>query len=494
MSAIDWLSDSITAPPPAAAATGPTQSARADEDPIANSATSPSVTVLPLDAATPDRVGLLPSGVTGLPRTLWSGSDAETLATLIAAEQTQTLPAMQDLLRMLLLAEAEPPAESDAPGQLFLSRIDKLLDLGALDPALEMLEAAGPGQPDIFRRYFDVALLTGRETRACRLLSDKPELAPTLSARIFCLAHVGDWPAAALTLNAADALEDVTDEELDLLSRFLDPATYEGLPPLRVPDRVSPLDFRIREGIGEPLPTYDLPRAFAHADLRTITGWKARLEAAERLARVGAIEDGVLLDLYTLQQPAASGGVWDRAEAIQALDSALGGRNDDRVAEALQPAWDAARAARIEVPFARFFGPALAERDLDGAAGALAFRIGLLSNEYEELALDHEPASTEDAFLAAIARGEAPDEVPDMRMADAVATAFTNPPPMERLIEMVGEDRLGEAALRGISLFDVGTAGDAETLTEALGFFRAVGLEETARRGALQVLLLERNW
>ncbi|SLN15691.1 hypothetical protein [Roseisalinus antarcticus] len=493
LSAIDWLSESVRAPDPLAIGQGRGRvTTGIDEAPVATDATAPQVTVMPLGAASPDPIGLLPSSVTGLPRTLWAGSDETVVATLIAAELIETLPAMRDLMRMLLLAEADPPRTAGPDGTLFLARIDKLLDLGALDPAWEMLDASDPDSPPLFRRYLDVALLTGRETRACRLMDERPELAPTLSARIFCLAHIGDWPAAALTLNTARVLGDVSPAEEALLARFLDPELFQGLPPLTVPERPTPLGFRLREGIGESLSTVGLPRAFAHADLRPITGWKARLEAAERLARVGAIDDTVLLDLYTLRQPAASGSVWDRAEAIQAFDDALQTGRAEDVAAALGPAWDAMKAARTETAFARLFAAELAALPLEGRAEGLAYRIGLLSDSYEEIALDHTPANAEEAMLAQIALGQPPEPAPQSQPALAIHTALAGAPPPERLAGMVAEDRLGEAILRAIALFDSGVAGDPGALTEALAFFRAVGLEDTARRAALQLIILER--
>ena len=49
-----------------------------------------------------------------------------------------------------------------------------------------------------------------------------------------------------------------------------------------MPGAPDPLTFRLFETIGERLPTAALPRAFAHADLRDVAGWKAQIEAAER--------------------------------------------------------------------------------------------------------------------------------------------------------------------------------------------------------------------
>ena len=108
-----------------------------------------------------------------------------------------------------------------------------------------------------------------------------------------------------------------------------------------MPKHITPLIFRMREAIGEPLPTPPLPRAFANADLRPITGWKPQIEAAERLAVSGAIDENRLLGLYTERLPAASGGVWERVDAMQEFDAAY--RADDPGAIAKKPACGLAR-------------------------------------------------------------------------------------------------------------------------------------------------------
>ena len=90
------------------------------------------------------------------------------------------------------------PATGD--GSLLLARIDRLLEIGALEPALALLELAGPAQPELFRRWFDIGLLTGRGGPRLRGAARTPAVSPTFPARIFCLARGGDWNAAELTL------------------------------------------------------------------------------------------------------------------------------------------------------------------------------------------------------------------------------------------------------------------------------------------------------
>lgn len=486
LSAIDWLSRSVE---PASVPNRRLPNARS-EPPVSEGAAAPNVTTTPLDQASPDPIGLLSSDITGLPRDLWAGSTEDTLIMWLNAESMDGLPAMQDLLMTMLLAETDPPLGASASGALFQARVDKLLDIGAIEPAQALLEQAGADTPDLFRRWFDVALLSGTEDSACRVLQSRIDVAPTYAARIFCLARGGDWNAAALSLNTHRALGDISDQEEAMLSRFLDPELFEGEPPLEAPERISPLVFRLYEAIGERMTTNRLPRAFAHADLHDQVGWKSQLEAAERLARHGAIAENVLFGLYTSRRPSASGGVWDRADAVQEFEVAIQEGDTNAIGAKLPAAWRAMKFVKTEIAFAKRYGADLADLTLTGDAAEIATHVGLLSPAYETTALARPEA---DPFLTALARG-VPQTVPTtdpQRMAIAAAFGDTQPP--DALRQLAANAQLGEAILRTMALMDVGVAGDTETLTEALAFLRSVGLEDVARRASLQLLLLERQ-
>ncbi|WP_243394626.1 hypothetical protein [Yoonia maritima] len=479
MSAIDWLSRSVQ------------PNITMMEPPVSHGATSPRVTVTPLDRPSKDPIGLLPADVTGLPPTIWSSSNEDTLVTLLMAERIEMLPAIQEFVKVLILAEADPPLNASPSGRLFLARVDKLLDLGAIEPAKALIEQAEPDTAALFRRWFDVALLTGTENDACDVMGQKPSIAPTYSARIFCLARNGDWSTAALTLNTHRVLGDITQSEEMLLTRFLDPEIFEGEPPLDPPARISPLMFRMHEAIGEGLITADLPLAFSHADLRPTVGWKSQIEAAERLARHGAVSENVLQDFYTAHTPAASGGVWDRARAVQRFDRAVTNQDADAIALTLPAAWAAMKQARTEIQFSKLYTQALQDTELSGDARSIAITVGLLSPNYEEVAINAETTSY-DPFLIALARGRPQEVRVTSPTALAIQAAFNGAQPPAVLQTLVDDGKLGEALLRTTAIFNHGYAGDFRSLTDALSLMRTVGLEDVARRAALQLMILER--
>jgi hypothetical protein len=479
MSAIDWLTRSVAAPPPVSA---PGFHAGAPVD---------AVTVRPLDAVALDAAGTLDAAATDLPRGLWGASAAADVMALIAAHRLDSVPALRGLFETILLARLDPPADTPDGGRFLLARIDKLLDMGALASALALIDAAGADTPELFRRRFDIALLLDTEDQACAALRAAPAVSPTYPVRVFCLARSGDWQAATLTLETARVLGTIGAEDGALLARFLDLEQAEGDPPPLPPARPSPLVLRLFEAIGEPIPTGGLPIAFAHADLRLTVGWKARIEAAERLARAGVLPQGTLLALYGERRPAASGGVWDRVRAVQALGAALD--RGEGVAAALTGAWAAMQAGELELPFAQGFAAAVAAVPLDGPAAAVAFRMALLAGLQPALPVG---ADGEARFLAALAQGRAPDGTPPESLGRAIAPVFAgDPDPLvpQHLRALIEGDRRGEAVLLAMTLIAEGAAGDRRRVTEGLAVLRALGLDAPARETALQLLLLDRR-
>ncbi len=220
---------------------------------------------------------------------------------------------------------------------------------------------------------------------------------------------------------------------------------------------------------------------------------RGQVEAVERLARHGAVSENVLLKHYTARTPAASGGIWDRAEAVQRFDVAMTTRDPVGVSRTLPDVWQAMQKTRSEIQFAKLYGSALQDLPLSGAASVIAFEVGLLSPDYEGVAI--EAAQTEadfDPFLIAIARGTPQNARAMSPRALAIQSAFDGTPPPEQLQTMVNDGKLGEALLRALALFDAGAEGDLRSVTDALALLRSVGLEDVARRASLQLMILDR--
>jgi hypothetical protein len=313
---------------------------------------------------------------------------------------------------------------------------------------------------------------------------------------VFCLAREGDWNAAALTLRTAQALGHITGPENEVLSRFLEPELDDGELLLPPPKPVTPLFWRLYEAIGEPLPTATLPLAFAHAELSERAGWKAQVEAAERLARAGAISPNLLLGLYTQRDPAASGGVWDRVDAFQRFDDAMQAGDLTAIEQRLPLAYARMTDAELEVPFATIYAEDLAKLPLTGDAARIGYELGLLSPAFDRLAKGPlAPTDVRGVFLAGLAAGSVKGLPPPDSMARAIQPAFdgSDLPLSDEAKMLIDQKRVGEAILLAMARIETGLHGELGKLTEGLSLLRQLGLEGVARRTALELMLLERR-
>ena len=492
LSAIDWLQETLLVPDPSGLypVTPPTGDAWIDG----------AITMRPLDRVHPDAVGLFPPARVGLARDFWGPSTAEELAPLVAALPGDTLPALRTLAYRLLLAEFDAPrgASPEAQGSpLLAARIDKLYEFGALDQALALLETLDSRDTGLKLRWLEIALLLGDEAPVCERALAGSGPFPFEAAQIYCQARNGDWPGAEAAFDTATEDGTLTPPYDTLLARFLEVEGHVDSEPLGpiagLPMQLSPLAWRVLEAIGEPVATHGLPVAFAHADLRGTVGWRAQIEAAERLVRSGALAPNRLLGLYTERAAAASGGIWDRVRAVQRLDAALTADDPDAIATALLAAWVQMASAELEMALVTLFAEPLRDVPVSGPAAQVAQAVAYLSDTYEERALEEADEGPRAQLLAAIARGLAPepDESRDPTEA-AVAEAFAEDPELPAAAqERLAEGRRGEEVLRVLGR--IGSGSDPRMLGEGLVLLRHLGFEDIARRTALQALLLERR-
>lgn len=497
LSASDWLSGSVQEPDNRSAwrpgDARPKSKSKARD--LARTGSVEPVGVTRLGENNPDAMGTVSPRSAGLPADLWGDGESRTLAVQVAA-QNPHLPALRRLMRRVLAAQLEPPkaGEPASEGALFLARVDKLLDMGATRAAQDLLLRAGPGDPERFRRLFDIALLSGNEAQACETMDLTPGIAPSFSARIFCLALGGDWAAASLVHYGAETLGRIDPDTARLLSHFLDDGYIDSDEVLVAPPVVTPLIYRLHEAVGQPLPSADLPLAFALFDLDDNGGWKAQVDAAERLARAGAIPASQLREIYLLQQPAASGGVWDRVAAFQALDDALVRRDRAQLEKSLPAAFDAMQQGGLFYALADMVGAESAALAPAGRAGVIAVWLALAAGQAQTIETQPESATPADLWLAGFATAKTPEAPPsesDETVA-LLAAAFSGRPD-EGLPEEAGRqiaaNRQGEALLDAITAVDAGIEGDFHRAAQGLRVLRALGQDDIARQAAVELIL-----
>ena len=493
LSAIDWLERAMAAPLPQ---TSTPQAPAVSPEDTTISLPSPhldEISTAPLGSSELETTGLFTAERVGLPRALWGPTPTEDIISAIINLPSDTMPAAALLSLRLLMAEFAPPLQNipETRGAVLLARVDKLVELGALEQAGQLIDAAPETSAALNARAFDIALLLGEEDRACAHMSGQIAAQHSHSAQIFCMARRGDWQGAYSSLQVGRTLGLLDKTEAALLTRFLEEEEQEGQIPQ--PQQITPLGWRIMEALGDPVTTASLPVAFAHADLRGTSGWRSQLDAAERLTRAGVLQPNRLLGLYTQRRAAASGGLWERVRIIQQLDRAIQQRNDAAISSALIEAWPLFEAVELEVALAQMKVGALSNATLSGPAAEIMWQMLLLSQEHNARIAELAPDTGLGRFIMDLARGADVSSLSNSSMAGAIHTAFnhSNLPPQVQ--DQLDAGAVGLTLLGALSLIADGTAGDLHAATLGLQRLRALGLDQIARQIAIELLLLERR-
>ncbi len=464
------------------------------EPATATEATAPSVAVSTLTETRVDAVGLLPPSVTGFPLGIWHESTSSDLVRLLSDLNVSNNPAIQSLLFRLLLAEGHAPYDSDENYVFLLARIETLINYGAVEPALALLERAAPLPAQLVPSLFDISMLSEALLPACDQVIQLGSAYPNDAERIFCTARKGDWMTAHLMLEATSALNVLDKRQDQLLHIFLGAYDYEeNIEELPPPLKSSPLEFRLYEAIGKPLATSSLPLAFAVNDLSGNYGWKAQLEAADRLKTSGALADNRYLGIFTARNPAASGGIWDKVSLIQSLDKAIEEKDVTRAEEALSELWARPDHKALIGPVARLFSKSLLSMELSQQGEKRAERLSFLSPEYKLMALRSTPITPKEALLKATALNDFSQYSPNSVIEEALFEAFKTSRVPYFVTSLMEQHKLGETILTAIIQFEKGSAGDMQDLIDSIATLRLVGLEETARRAALFLLLVQND-
>ena len=430
-------------------------------------------------------IGLLPIYVTGIPTTIWRNSRFDDLEYSFKTMPTFSYSPIQELVYSLLLAEARPPLNEPARYAFLEVRLSKLLNYGAVDPAIALIERASPVPDRMIPLLFDISLLSSNNYPACDPIFQNTKNKNLQAELIYCYARKGDWLTAHLILKTEEVLGDLTKLEVSLLDRYLevdfDVDINSLLPP---PEQITPLEFRLYEAIGEPFPAEYLPVKYSQSDLSGENGWRAQVIAAERLFSNGAIPENQILGVYTKNNPGGSGGIWERVKVVSELDTAL--QNNQNIEEIFLAAWKVFKQTDQLTVFAKLFGVRIFEKNLSPKSKKIAADLLLLTNNFSLTKNYWKPSD----LRFGLTSGDFTQVKVSSEIEKVILNVFTEVSIPFLVEQKLNQGKLGEVILNALLQFETGIDGNLKDFSESLSTLNLIGLDTTARRAALTHLVL----
>ena len=287
-------------------------------------------------------IGLISIERAKFPDDLWSNSSEKVLSEKINNMPKLSLASTNKIFKRLLLVDAKPPLNSIGVknmGYLFLlSRIDKLIKMGAIDEAEEILNYIKDPSIEFMKRRIEVASLNGRLSKTCELANRYPNFKGMLQFKIICLVRKNDWQAAALAFTVGASLKQFDEKEKQLLLNYLDPEIEPNYSyDIEIND-LSPINFYLIYGNKELTPPDILSNKYAYAFSFLGMAPKIRIKAMEQLALNYVVNANTLFNLYRSNPNEYEEEANDARKTVIELDQSFNSDSEKRKLFALKKA------------------------------------------------------------------------------------------------------------------------------------------------------------
>jgi len=284
-------------------------------------------------------IGLIAIERTEFPDDLWSNSSEKELSEKLNDMPRLSLASTNKIFKRLLLVDAKPPLNSIGTNNMgysfLLSRIDQLINMGALDEAEEILNYIKDPSIEFMKRKIEVASLNGRLSKTCDIANKYPNFKGMLQFKIICLVRENDWQAAALAFTVGSSLNQFSQKEEQLLLNYLDPDIEMNYNNRITISELSPTNFFLIHGKKDIIPPDVIPNKYAYAFSRSDMSPKVRIKSVEQLASSYVVNANTLFDLYRLSPDEKKDTALNAKRTVIELDRSFENYNEQKTLSAL---------------------------------------------------------------------------------------------------------------------------------------------------------------
>ena len=258
-----------------------------------------------LDSLDPDANGLLSEGQGGFPLDFWQGTEWALVSTLMPRMPAGSSSAVvRGLAERLLTSRAAVPANKPVNASFIALRVDRLLAMGSIRPALALLKITPDERRDenLARTRIEALFFNSDNAGACSAVRNARGKYTGLywsQAQAFCLALSGDHTRAALIADLIRERENEIEPVFFTAIDALAGARKDGAPAMVAP---MALHLAMMRAAKLQVPA-EIVQDGAVSVLRAVAlspnaALDVRLIAAEKAFRSGALTGEQILKLY----------------------------------------------------------------------------------------------------------------------------------------------------------------------------------------------------
>ena len=348
-------------------------------------------------------VGIIPSQITGIDPNIWQKINEAKLFAELNELPYLNFHAAQTFLKRILISETNPPTPSNElahSGKLyFIAKLDKLIQMGALDEAETLISQSPQSDPIIFDRLVKIGSLTGRMGEMCKMWQQNQELNIDLSLRIVCLAELNDWNAAVLILSSAANLRLLDRNREKLLLNYLDQNQFPTDSIQFTSTNFNHIDIYLLSKLKNFQSVSKNEIKYNYIRLKTDPSYLEKIIAAEHLAKSKAINASTLLDVYRSSSIQGSNPFWKRVISIKNLDLAMYRNNDKLTGMAVHRTVQQMFQGRLLFALAAEYGTKLSQSLIDQNQNKINDSYAIIFSINEEIPLIWQTYNSKNKYI-----------------------------------------------------------------------------------------------
>ena len=427
-----------------------------------------------------------------LPYYYWSWSDVEDISKKIKGISLDANPLIINLFTAVLISEMPVNLGSIKERDLYLIRLNKLIELGKFREAQLFININDPTLEISSEPQFIIHIIRGNDNLACAQYRITESITPNLKKKLYCLTYEKKMQQAKVIFETASVLNFINSYEAEILKTLL---SYKQQNPIifkKESHNLSALDYVILAKKEVLNGNIFIPTTFLAYDFNQSIDPSKKLIVGEKLAKIDNISSTQLFQLYKNSEIHQNykEGLKKRILAIRSLEKSINSNDPILIKKLLTEGFIEFNNFGLAKQFCENYKDNILKQQNLGWKTPVAIKMTLLTGNYSEI---KNKISVNSNFISAqsIAKNDFSKLRDISAFEESLIGAIRDPIYKEENVILIEQGRIGEVILSSISLLTKKTGDINTNIKEGLRGLMQAGLEKTAKLIAIQYILMD---
>ena len=420
-----------------------------------------------------------------LPYYYWSWSNIEDLTSKIDRIYFEPKAQLRELIVSVLTSEMPANIEIPKEANLYIARLNKLLELGQYKEAQTFINNYDPNLTLSYQQQFELNLLKGNDTLACSQSKIEDTKNKTLKQKIYCLNHEGKQSEARIIFETAKILNKIEEYDTLIIELLLNSEELAQSKEIDIKKNLSVLDYIILQKNDIKIEDRFIPTSFLFYNLSKTYNLEKKLILSERLAKFGIISNLQLFKIYKESEIVNNTALIKRKKCVNELELAILKRSSDDIRQKLEKCLTLFQKIGLSSDFSKYYKTTMLAEVNTGWETPTSVKMRLLSKEYSSLKIELTENSNFNSSQS-IARNNFTKLNGLTAFEKSITDAFKDPKYKVHNSSLIDQGKIGEVIISSIILLE---SKDLNEMQNGLIGLIQSGLTDVAKDIAIRLLI-----